>query len=242
MKEVRFFYQPDPFCGELPKEETHHAVRVLRLNMGDEIVLCDGQGNFFKATITEISNHRCCYSILEQQPQKPEWKGQIHLALAPTKNMDRMEWFIEKATEIGFDCCSFLNCKFSERTTIKTERLEKIVVSAIKQSHKAYKPELEEIQQFSHFIQRTDLPEQRYIAHCYEIEDVGGTEKPFLNDILQNNQPAVVLVGPEGDFSIDEVKLAQTQGFRSVSLGTSRLRTETAALVAVHLMRVHNII
>ena len=234
MKEVRFFYTPDPQTGGLPTEEAQHAVRVLRLQMGDEIYLMDGCGTFYRAIITEASNHRCRYRIEESLPQQPEWAATIHLAVAPTKNMDRMEWLAEKATEVGFDRLSLLDCRFSERRVVKTDRLDKILVAAMKQSHKAWKPQLDELQPFNKFIQRPDLPAQRFIAHCYE------GEKPFLLDLLQSQTPALVLIGPEGDFSIDEVHAAEAAGFRSVSLGTSRLRTETAALVAVHLMRLSN--
>jgi len=244
MKEQRFFYTPEPETGQLPDEEAQHAVRVLRLQMGDELNLMDGKGVFYRAIITEASNHRCRYRILESQPQQPEWTGTIHLAVAPTKNMDRMEWLAEKATEIGFDRFSLLDCRFSERRVVKTERLEKILVSAMKQSHKAWLPVLDEMESFQQFIHRTDLPEQRFIAHCYEAvpasEGAPEGAKPFLLDVLQSRVSALVLIGPEGDFSIDEVQAAEAAGFRSISLGTSRLRTETAALAAVHMMRLAN--
>ena len=181
----------------------------------------------------------------ETETAAREWQGTIHLAMAPTKNMDRTEWMAEKATEIGIDRLTFLDCQFSERHAVKTERIEKIVVAAMKQSHKAWKPVVDEQVSFRHFIDRPDLPPLRFIAHCYDMADVGGGDKPFLLDALrtavgQGSAPAspdmLVLVGPEGDFSIDEVRRAHAAGFHSVSLGTSRLRTETAALVAVHLM------
>lgn len=234
MKELRFFYTPTPEAGQLPQDEAQHALRVLRLGMGDELHLMDGKGMFHRAVITEADNHHCRYRILESVPQEPEWTGKIHLAVAPTKNMDRMEWFVEKATEIGFDRLSLLDCRFSERRVVKNERLEKIIVSAMKQSHKAWLPQLDEMTPFRKFITQPDLPAQRFIAHCYE------GEKPFLLDLLAPCTPALVLIGPEGDFSIDEVREAEAAGFRSVSLGTSRLRTETAALVAVHMMRIRN--
>ncbi len=234
MKEVRFFYNPEPLTGALPGEEAQHALRVLRLQMGDELFLMDGCGTYYRAIITEATGHHCRYRIEEQMPQQPEWQGEIHLAVAPTKNMDRMEWLVEKATEIGCDRFSWLDCRFSERRVLKTERLEKIVVAAMKQSHKAWKPQMDEMQSFQTFITRDDLPEQRFIAHCYE------GEKPFLHDILKPQTPALVLVGPEGDFSIEEVRAAEAAGFKAVTLGSSRLRTETAALVAVHLMRLAN--
>ena len=244
MKEVRFFYTPDPQSAALPTEEAQHAVRVLRLQMGDEINLMDGHGTFYRAVITEATNHRCHYRIEASEAQHPEWSGAIHLAVAPTKNMDRMEWLAEKATEVGLDRLTLLDCRFSERRVVKTERLEKILVSAMKQSHKAWLPQLDEMQPFQRFIARPDLPAQRFIAHCYDAASLGSAEgegeKQFLLDVLQPRTPALVLVGPEGDFSIDEVRAAEAAGFQSVSLGTSRLRTETAALVAVHLMRLKN--
>lgn len=238
MKEVRFFYTPEPEAGQLPAEEAQHALRVLRLQMGDEIHLMDGTGGFYCAVITEATGHHCRYRIEAREPQQPEWTGMIHLAVAPTKNMDRMEWLAEKATEVGLDRLSLLDCRFSERRVVKTERLDKILVAAMKQSHKAWKPLLDEMTPFQRFIQRADLPAQRFIAHCYT--DLNQEPAPFLLDILQPQTPALVLIGPEGDFSIDEVRAAEAAGFRSVSLGTSRLRTETAALVAVHLMRLAN--
>ena len=242
MKEQHFFYQSDPNSHQLPDEEAVHAMRVLRLQVGDSIQLMDGQGLFYDAIITETSNHHCRYRIVQTLQQQPEWQGRIHIAVAPTKNLDRMEWLAEKATEIGFDRMSLLECKFSERRNVKTERLERIVVAAMKQSHKAWKPVIEQMQAFESFVCRDDLPSQRFIAHCYEQADVdgGNVSKPFLKDILYTSNKsgdAIVLIGPEGDFSIDEVRLAQQHGFRSVSLGKSRLRTETAALVATHLMR-----
>lgn len=272
MKEQRFFYCPEPLRGELPEEEARHALRVLRMTVGDELWLMDGCGHFSRAVITVATGHRCLFSIEETLQQQPEWRGHIHLAMAPTKNMDRTEWMAEKATEIGLDELTLLDCRFSERRSVKTDRIDKILVAAMKQSHKAWKPVLHDMQAFKQFVGRADLPPQRFIAHCYDMADVGGGAKPYLLDALmalpaqaasslpshtESSQPAqtempnietaaaevaapsmLVLVGPEGDFSVDEVRLAHQAGFRSVSLGTSRLRTETAALVAVHLMRI----
>ena len=239
MKEERFFYDPS-LSGELPQEEAHHAVKVLRLQSGDEINLMDGRGTFCQAVITSASNHHCRYEIKAREPQQPAWKGHLHLAMAPTKLMDRVEWFAEKATEIGFDELTFLDCQFSERRVVKTERIDKILVSAMKQSHKAWKPQLNEMTPFGRFVS-TPRPGDCFICHCYDQIDVSDqAEKPFLLDVLNPGRPATVLVGPEGDFSIDEVRLAEANGFRSVTLGQSRLRTETAALVAVHLMQLKN--
>lgn len=237
MKEIRYFYVPEPELCELPGDEAQHAMRVLRLGVGDELVLVDGKGCLHDAVITEASNHHCRYRITQSRPQEPEWHGSIHVGMAPTKNIDRVEWIVEKATEIGMDRLSLLDTQFAERRVVKTERLERVAVAAMKQSHKAWKPVIDELEPFGSFIKRDDLPEQRFIAHCYEL---GSEAKPFLGDVLESGQHALVLIGPEGDFSVEEVRKAEAAGFRSVSLGTSRLRTETAALVAVHLMRLAN--
>lgn len=240
MKEVRYFYVPDAANQvELPAEEATHALRVLRLKGGDEIFLMDGEGSFFRAEVTAASSKRCLYEIKEEMPQQRAWKGHIHLAIAPTKMMERIEWMAEKATEIGFDELSFLNCQFSERKVVKTPRIDKIVISAVKQSHKAWKPVVNELVSFKEFIQ-TPRPGRKFICHCYEEVE----KKDFFTEIsgiLNADAPdadITVLVGPEGDFSIDEVRLALENGYESVSLGTSRLRTETAGLVAVHMAHI----
>ena len=223
---MHVFYTPDIQKSlELPEEEAQHCVRVLRLNAGDEITLTDGKGNFYRAEITAATNTRCLVKILETIPQEPLWSGHLHIAMAPTKNMDRNEWFAEKATEIGFDELTFLNCRFSERKVIKMERIEKIVISAIKQSLKARLPKLNEMTDFDKFITQ-EFTGQKFIAHCYE------GEKPLLKNILKPKEDALVLIGPEGDFSEEEVTKAIEKGFQPISLGKSRLRTETAALVA----------
>ena len=147
MKEARYFFVPDAAQQtELPADEAMHALRVLRLKSGDEMFLMDGEGNYYRAQVTIAATHRCFYEILETMPQERQWQGRVHLAIAPTKMMDRIEWMVEKATEIGVDEVSFLNCQFSERRLVKTTRLEKIIVAAVKQSHKAYKPQLHEIE------------------------------------------------------------------------------------------------
>lgn len=253
MKETRYFYAPDVrTCGELPVEEAAHCLRVLRLTEGDEIHITDGRGSFYRAEITATGGKRCMFRVLEEQPQPREWAARLHLAVAPTKNIDRIEWLAEKATEIGFDELSFPLCRFSERRTVKTERIDKILVAAMKQSHKAGKPVLNEPEEFRTFVRRP-FAGQKFIAHCYDEADIAGDgtapvggvtggadDKPLLWDVLERGQDALVMIGPEGDFSVDEVRLARSLGFRSVSLGRSRLRTETAALVAVHLMHLRN--
>ena len=235
MKETRFFYVPDAANAvELPADEADHAIKVLRLKAGDEMMLMDGCGHFYRAEIIKAIGHRCLYNILETQSQMPQWEGRVHLAIAPTKMNDRIEWLAEKATEVGVDELSFLNCQYSERRVLKAERIKKIVVSAVKQSHKAYMPIVNELSPFRQFINEHTTG-HRYIAHCYE-------EVPRVNlfDQLCTIQPsdeALVMIGPEGDFSIGEVREAVAAGYVSVDLGKSRLRTETAGLSAVMMMQ-----
>ena len=233
MKEERYFYQPDIEVGELTKEDTQHAVRVLRMKEGDELWLMDGRGVFYRAEISAASNHKCAYHILETLPQERTWLGHLHIAMAPTKLNDRTEWMAEKATEVGVDEFSFLDCQFSERRNLKTERIDKIVVSAMKQSHKAWKPVVNDMLSFTQFV-KEERKGQKYICHCYE------GERPNLFDVLKREEDATVMIGPEGDFSIEEVRLAESLGWKSVSLGKSRLRTETAALMAVTMMQLKN--
>lgn len=235
MKEVRFFYVPDALnCDELPADEAMHALRVLRLKIGDEMMLMDGQGNFYRAEVTLAHTKHCMYEIKETMPQERQWQGHVHLAIAPTKLMDRMEWMVEKAVEIGVDEISFLNCQFSERRLVKIPRIEKIAVSAIKQSRKAWKTQLNEVVTFRKFIAQPRDGHQ-FIAHCYDE-----IPRTYLYDELRklpDTEDATVLVGPEGDFSVEEVKEAIDKGFVSVHLGKSRLRTETAGLSAVMMMQ-----
>ena len=235
MKEARYFYVPDAANqNELPVDEAMHALRVLRLKGGDEMFLMDGIGNYYRAQVTIAATHHCYYEILEQLPQEPQWKGRVQLGIAPTKMLDRIEWMMEKATEVGVDEVSFLNCQFSERRLIKTTRLEKIVVSAVKQSHKAWKPVLNEMVSFKTFINQP-REGRKYIAHCYEE-----VPRTYLFDELRktsDSEDVTVLIGPEGDFSIEEVKMAMEAGWQSVHLGKSRLRTETAGLSAVMMMQ-----
>lgn len=235
MKEARYFFVPDAtHQTELPADEAMHALRVLRLKGGDEIFLMDGVGNYYRAQVTIAATHHCYYEILEHLPQEPEWTGHLHLAIAPTKMMERMEWFAEKATEIGVDEISFLNCKFSERRLLKMPRMEKIVISAVKQSHKAWNPVLHEMMPFKDFI-RQPREGRKFIAHCYDQ-----IPRTYLFDELRQSaapEELTVMIGPEGDFSLDEVQDAIAAGYQSVHLGTSRLRTETAGLSAVMMMR-----
>ena len=232
---MHVFYTPDiQTHAELPEEEALYLQRIAQETVFSNSSLWNIQPTMQpEEVISTATNKRCLVNILETLPQAPLWKGHLHIAMAPTKNMDRTEWFAEKATEIGFDELTFLNCRFSERKVIKTERISKILVSAIKQSLKARLPQLNEMTDFNKFITQP-FPGQKFIAHCYE------GEKPLLKDMVHPGEDALVLIGPEGDFSEEEVRKAAENGFIPISLGKSRLRTETAALVACHILNLQN--
>jgi 16S rRNA (uracil1498-N3)-methyltransferase len=228
------FYAPDILTvPELPEAESQHCVRVLRRQKGDAIQVTDGKGHFIHAVIVDPHPKHCRIEIIETTSQTPLWTGNIEIAVAPTKNIDRIEWFAEKATETGINKITFLHTRFSERKEVKIERIRNILVSAMKQSEKATLPELQPVTAFESFIQQP-FPGQKFIAHCYE------GNKPLLSKSLEREGNVLVLIGPEGDFSEEEVVRATAHGFRSISLGDSRLRTETAALTAcqtVHITR-----
>ena len=224
------FYCPDIKTDmELPQEEAGHCLRVLRMKDGDSLRITDGKGSFYNAVITAAQGKRCMIHIESEERQQPLWKGHLHIALAPTKLMDRNEWFVEKAVEIGVDEITFLKTEHSERDVIKMERIEKIAVSAMKQSQKAALPVLNGMTAFRSFMD-TDFKGDKYIAHC----EPGS--KVLLQDAVVPGHDSLVIIGPEGDFSPAEIEMALKAGFKPVSLGPSRLRTETAALVAVHIM------
>ncbi len=224
------FYSPDIKPDmELPQEEAGHCIRVLRMKEGDRICLTDGKGCFYDAVISAVSGKRCMVHIENTKEQAPLWNGRIHIAVAPTKLMERNEWFVEKAVEIGVDEITFLKTDHSEREVIKPERIEKIAVSAMKQSQKATLPVLNGMVPFRSFIEK-DFEGDKFIAHC----EPGN--KMNLRDKVVPGRDTLVLIGPEGDFSPAEIDMALKAGFVPVSLGPSRLRTETAALVAVHIM------
>lgn len=238
MKEARYFYVPNATeDNELPTDEAIHAIRVLRLKIGDDIFLIDGKGTFYEAVVTLANSKHCLYKITQTLVQNNTWKGHIHLAIAPTKDISRIEWLVEKATEIGFDEISFLNCQFSERKNLRIDRIERIVISAMKQSRKAWKPIVNNMLSFEDFIQK-EVTGQKFICHCYnEIE-----KTDFFSNINNSGlfEDITVLIGPEGDFSINEVHQALQQQYKSTTLGNSRLRTETAGLAAVLMANLAN--
>lgn len=235
---MHLFYTPDITSGTytLNEEESKHAVRVLRLKTGDTIQLIDGAGGFYTAEIIDDHQKHCTVKITDSKKEFEKRDFRLHIAIAPTKNIDRTEWFVEKATETGIDEISLLDCSNSERTIVKTERLQKVAISAIKQSLKAYLPMISEMTDFKKFITgATGFSGQKFIAHCHSREML-----PHLKTKYTPGQDAMILIGPEGDFTAEEVKLAKENGFLEISLGTSRLRTETAALYACTAINILN--
>lgn len=221
--------KPDQSLFQLSEEESKHAVRVLRLNVGDQVQLIDGVGGFYEAEIADAHPKRTQLRILNYTAefQKPNYH--LHIAVAPTKNIDRIEWFLEKATEIGIQEITPIISEHSERKEVKTERLNKVIVSAMKQSLKAYMPLLNEAISLDAFLNKAgeDMGLKKAIAHCEE-----DAEKKYLNQEFERGQRYLILIGPEGDFSPSEIEKAISAGFIPVSLGEARLRTETAALYA----------
>lgn len=239
MNDTRFFYAPDAAeNNELPDDEAMHALRVLRLKSGDEMMLTDGKGNCYRAEVTLAATRKCQFRILETLPQQPLWKGRLQIAVAPTKTMERMEWMVEKATEVGIDDIHFITCRNSERRVARTGRLQKIIVAAMKQSQKPWKPEIHSLQSFKSFI-ASEWHGRKYIAHCYDdMKRFDLFEE--LSKECDGNHDAMVLIGPEGDFTREEVAEALKAGFIPVCLSKSRLRTETAGVVATVMMHLSN--
>jgi len=232
---MHLFYTPDltDDSYRLSEEESKHCVRVLRLVEGDILNLVDGKGLFCEAVITSAHPKACELKIVDKKADYCRRDFHLTMAVAPTKNIDRYEWFLEKATEIGIDVVIPVISRYSERKEIKAERLEKVMVSAIKQSIKAYLPQLQPAQPFK-VVVKTPFSGKKFIAHCYE------GEKVLLRDAVKKGEDVLILIGPEGDFSAEEVESAIMEGFVPVSLGDSRLRTETAALVACHTINLIN--
>lgn len=209
--------------GTLTSEESWHCAKVLRKTAGDSIRLIDGTGNFYEAVLELVSDKKCTANIISGPVLQKKRNYYLHLAIAPTKQIDRIEWMIEKAVEIGIDEISFINCHNSERTVIKTERINKIVESAVKQSLQAYLPKVNELISFKDLIASSNA-DQKLIAHCFE------SDKENIKQIDFKNKTTLILIGPEGDFSKEEVELALKNKYKAVSFGENRLRTETAGL------------
>ena len=232
---MHLFYTPDisEETYTLNEIESKHCIKVLRLNTNDQIELIDGKGSFYEAKIMDPNPKKCKIEITKTIHEFGKRNHYLHIAIAPTKNMDRFEWFLEKATEIGIDEITPLLCHHSERKVIKNERLEKIIISAVKQSIKAYKPKLNALTKYNDFITQ-NFKGSKFIAHCEE------NKKQSLKTNYKVGNNALILIGPEGDFSSNEIKLAKENNFHETNLGESRLRTETAGVIACHTINLLN--
>ena len=219
----------------LPDEEARHCTQSLRKKIGDTIHFVDGKGGFYTGEITEATRKRCALRIIENQQAYQKPSIHLHIAIAPTKNISRLEWFLEKATEIGISEVTPILCQRSERKHIRVDRLQKIMLTAMKQSLKAYLPKLNDLTNFKDLIHTQNSAKSRtFIAHC----DKG--EKLHLKNACNAGKDTLILIGPEGDFSPEEVALALQQDYQAISLGNSRLRTETAGLAACHIINLIN--
>lgn len=234
---MQLFYTPNinltASTFVLDEAESKHAIKVLRLNAGDKIYLVNGKGTFFEAEITQAHQKKCELRILSSTTET-NTKPDIHIAIAPTKNNDRLEWFVEKATEIGITEITPVICQRSERKTLKIDRLEKTAVAAMKQSLKATLPRINEPVSFKDFIKNTPKQTNLFIAHCLV------NQEKHLSQLCTKNEPSIVLIGPEGDFTKAEIDLAIKNHFKPISLGKSRLRTETAGIVTCHTINLIN--
>ncbi len=232
---MHLFYTPDisSHIYTLDEQESKHCIKVLRLSKDDVIHLTDGKGNLFESRIIQDNPKKCIVEVTDVKKEVGKRNFVLHLAVAPTKNIARFEWFLEKATEIGIDEITPVICDHSERKIVKPERLNKVITAAVKQSLKAYHPKLNETVRFKDFV-GSDFKGQKFIAYISEEFNKS------LKDLYIPGSDVVIMIGPEGDFSDKEVKSAMKNGFKPISLGKSRLRTETAALVACHSVELLN--
>lgn len=224
---MNVFYAPsaDQGFAVLNDEESRHCVKVLRMRPGEEVFLADGKGGWFRGELTEADPRACLVQIRETWSDYRKRPVRLHIAVAPTKQSDRLEWFLEKATECGIDEVTPVICEKSERTVLKPQRLEKILLTAMKQSLRAYLPRLNPVRRLADFL-GSDFQGEKFVAHCREGEKQG------LLHACTPGKDAVVLIGPEGDFTAGELGQALARGYHPVSMGPHRLRTETAALTA----------
>ncbi len=226
---IQFLVPDIETCPTLPQEESRHAVRVLRMGAGSEVTVVDGRGFRYRCEMLEPHPDHAIVKVLEKTPVPKPWSGTITLAIAPTKHMDRMEWLVEKAVEIGVDRIVPLRCRYSERKEIKAERLRKIAVSAMKQSLKAVVPQVDEMVTIKQFLSEA-VPQgaQQFVCYCD-----ADTPRQLMAPLCIPGADTYILIGPEGDFSPEEIDLARQRGYVPVTLGDQRLRTETAALYAL---------
>jgi len=225
---MHVFYTPDITGADyvLNEEESRHCMKVLRLVIGDVVHLIDGTGGLYEAEIISESRRNVTLRVLHTTKEYQKRNHSLHIAVAPTKNIDRLEWFLEKATEIGIDQITPVICERSERKIVKEDRLNKVITSAVKQSLQAYHPVLNEAVSFKDFIGRYKADYQM-IAHC-----IDGEPRSFISQLTVPGKSYLILIGPEGDFTPNEIELALQNDFKPLTLGNTRLRTETAALAA----------
>lgn len=236
---MQLFYAPDltPPLYTLSEEESKHCVRVLRLGCGDTLHITDGRGNLFCCELTNADPRRCTVRVVETRSAWEKLPYALTMAVAPTKNADRFEWFLEKATEVGVGTIVPLDAEHSERRVYKPERGERVITAAMKQSLKAYRPELRPLTPLREAVS-APFEGRKFIAHCAPAQSSAG--KAYLPATLRPGEAALVFIGPEGDFSPEEIAFALANGFEEITLGTQRLRTETAALAAVVMVSVVN--
>ena len=235
---MQLFYNPDINSSITEfifnKDESRHIVRVLRKKEGDLLSITNGKGFLFKVQIINANDKKCLVKMISFEEKEKNWNYHLHIAIAPTKLNDRFEWFLEKTTEIGIDEITPIICDNSERKVLKTERMQKVLVSAMKQSLKFKLPKLNEPSKFSDFIQ-SNSTKSKFIAHCEDPD-----QKNTLKKLLKPNEDLLVLIGPEGDFSSKEISIALQHKFIPLSLGSSRLRTETAGIVVCNTVSIIN--
>jgi 16S rRNA (uracil1498-N3)-methyltransferase len=232
---MNIFYCPTALPGSpttMDEVESKHITGVLRKAQGEEIAVFDGMGNLYSATIVGVGKKALDIHVNELRATSPQGHAQLHVAIAPPKNIERFEWFVEKATEIGISTITPIICKHSERRELRNDRIEKVILSACKQSMKYRLPQLDEIIKFETFINKTESA-QKFIGYCDEKNLLLQSEYKPAGDML-------ILIGPEGDFTAEEVALAQQAGYKPISLGQSRLRLETAGVVATTIFNVIN--
>jgi 16S rRNA (uracil1498-N3)-methyltransferase len=217
---------------EFDSSEATHIAKALRLKSGDKIELTNGKGGLFTAEL-HVVKHHVSASVVEEKNATDIQSG-LHLGIAPTKNADRIEWLVEKAVELGVGEVSLIHCAHSERSRFSLDRIHRVAIAALKQSRRTYLPEIRELQEFSHWITKVNST-HRFIAHC-----IDSMPRELLKHVLSDQDSVCIAIGPEGDFAESEVRSALNAGFKSVSLGSARLRTETAALAAVHTYSLHH--
>lgn len=225
---MHVFYTPDITSNDytLNEEESRHCNKVLRLNLGDQVFLVDGKGGFYEAEISAAGKKLVTLKVTHAQQEYQKRNHHLHIAVAPTKNIDRLEWFLEKATELGIDEITPIICERSERKIVKEDRLFKVITSAVKQSLQAYHPILNPAISLSDFL-KNEQRDTNLVAHC-----VADEPRRYISELIQPHGRYTILIGPEGDFSPNEIASTLSRGFQPITLGNTRLRTETAALAA----------